>query len=496
MLYRPSDRMALLWDTWIFNHNGTYHLFHLTRDEGKAWDRLGHAVSTDLIHWEPRPDIVLQEPGAWDGGPILTGMVFPFDGRFAMSYGSVVDGVERIGMLLSDDLETWTKHPRNPVLLPAPPYETDLNQMALPSVAWRDAFIEWNEETGFYEALVSARVPQGEMMTRGCVARARSKDLVHWEHLPPLAAPMRWQDMEVPERFFLDGHYYLIFSTAHSKGPDLDTPSRRNCSGTWYIVSSKRDHGYEVPEDPLILGSGEGNWDCYVGRFLRFGEDPLIYYHQCGPRPALSTPKKINKLADGRLTLGYWKGCDALNGEVLPLSDPSLDPIKTGPVAHGAWRVSDGAVFGECAFGPTAALTQVRAVDFQLVCDIEFKTAAKAGLLLRFDPRYGRGAGVILDRKRGEITIGRAQREHSGVVKLRVHDVYRAGFSAKDNYRLRVMAAGEFVDVYVDETLVFSSVMPHWDQEGHIGYYVDSGEVRFTGNCGCRLALPSRSGIR
>lgn len=495
MLYRPHEAKSLLWDTWIFYHAGVYHLYHLVRDDGKAWDRLGHATSTNLLYWEPQPDIPIQSSGQWDGGPTLTGMVIPFAGRFAMTYGSVVEGVERIGVMFSEDLYTWEKCPGNPVLLPGAPYEDDPAGMALPSVAWRDAFVQWLPDQAIYEALVCARVREGETMQRGAVARARSKDLTHWKRISPLAAPMAWQDMEVPERFQLGERHYLIFSTSSTKGADLFTPHRSRSSGTFYMVSNDRDGGYAIPADPLLLGTGEGTWDCYVGRYLNAQGTPLIYHHHCGPRPALACPKQIRAAADGTLSLAYWPGLDALKGALIPLDLVANTPIKTGAVAHGSWEPAGSGLVGRCGHGPTSTLLDARGGNLHFHCTVDIGSAQRAGVILRYQAESDTGVGIAMDRHAGGLVIGRLQRLHSGVVKIHPRDVYRMPISAGSRLALRILAGEEFFDVYVDDRLIFSSVLATEPRFGRIGLLVDTGEATFGSIEAWELSLGTAGGI-
>ena len=116
--------------------------FRMTQPYGKAaWDRICHAVTTDWLHWEERPDILTQDtqnPNAWDAGWTLTGSVFRTPDGYAMTYGARHEECEKIGLLLSRDLDTWTKHPANPVLCARGPYyEAMITDTAQRTVPWR-----------------------------------------------------------------------------------------------------------------------------------------------------------------------------------------------------------------------------------------------------------------------------------------------------------------------------------------------------------------------
>ena len=87
------------------------HLFFLAhRTSGKPYDRVGHAVSEDLVHWQDLPTIPLRRPeDTDDAGSFGTGMVFASPtGGFLMSYTVNLDGPHQgISFLHSRDLIHW-----------------------------------------------------------------------------------------------------------------------------------------------------------------------------------------------------------------------------------------------------------------------------------------------------------------------------------------------------------------------------------------------------
>lgn len=49
---------------------------------------------------------------------------------------------------------------------------------------------------------------------RGCIARARSKDLLGWEVISPATDAGNFYEMEVPDLHFKNGRWYLLFATS------------------------------------------------------------------------------------------------------------------------------------------------------------------------------------------------------------------------------------------------------------------------------------------
>ena len=172
-----------------------------------------------------------------------------------------------------------------------------------------------------FHASIAARLSKGPYAHRGCVAHAVSKDLVSWEVLPPVYAPGKFHDYEVPELDKIGPKYYLLWSCMDAYVNHYETASRRRCCGTWYAVSDRPYEGFTEPEDNLIVGSGNGRWDNYVGRVLQIGGESLLFYFILGRSvvdyTSLSAPKTLRTTEDGALIAGYCAHMDGLKKREL-----------------------------------------------------------------------------------------------------------------------------------------------------------------------------------
>src|SRR5690606_39636922 len=65
---------------------------------------------------------------------------------------------------------------------------TGVQTCALP-ISWRDPYVYYEPQEAMFYAFITARVKEGDPQGRGCIAAARSEDLVTWEVLPPVVAP-------------------------------------------------------------------------------------------------------------------------------------------------------------------------------------------------------------------------------------------------------------------------------------------------------------------
>ena len=163
--------------TW---HEGEYHLFYQTNPQGSVWGHMswGHAVSTDLLHWQELPLAIAEDP-QW---MIFSGSVVADTANCSgFGRGGVVplvavytgsaqqagpDGSHRQSQHLAYSLDrgrSWTKFAGNPVL--------DLG-----GGGFRDPKVFWHAGTERWIMLVS-------MADEGWLRLFQSADLKSWQPL-------------------------------------------------------------------------------------------------------------------------------------------------------------------------------------------------------------------------------------------------------------------------------------------------------------------------
>lgn len=456
MIYRPDPDFRL-WDTWIFPAGDEFHLFHLQNSVGDIWDTLGHAVSTDLIHWEKKEPIPMRgSEGAWDSGALLTGMVIRYNDRYAMTYGSDgANGIQQIGIMFSSDLYHWDKYQGNPVLRPAGPY--------LPGDDWRDAYVTKFDDN--YEALVCARLKD----KRACIARMESRDLINWKPLPPVFVSS-FSQCELPEYFCLGERHYLIFCSC--KTPLLDEKSRKQTKATRYLISDHRLGEYKLPDDSLLLGSGNGRFDCYAGRTIEAFGERMLYYHNVGSRPSAGAPKVIKQFADGQLWVEYWPGLAGLETKILHTGISGEDLLDSA----GSWKTDGKRLIGMSENQFSASILTQRVDDFHLTCTFNVEKGNRTYVIFRYNETSRCGAAIAIDVKQGKIEIGCI--EAAGFVAM---DTYYTDIQNSKDYAVRIFARSEFVDCYINNRFLFSTVFEDNPVSGRIGFAVDSGLVSFGG---------------
>jgi beta-fructofuranosidase len=222
MALRLADHWV--WDIWLADDGDEYHLFFLRasralHDPDRRHHRatIGHARSTDLTTWTLMPDaLVPSDAPAFDDLATWTGSVVRGTGQWHMFYTGVSRAeqglVQRIGMAVSDDLQTWSRPQPGPIAEADPRWYEKLDLTSWRDEAWRDPWVFADPDGDGWHMLVTARAAAGPADSRGVIGHLRSPDLFGWEAGPPIAAGSSFGHLEVPQVATVDGQPLLLFS--------------------------------------------------------------------------------------------------------------------------------------------------------------------------------------------------------------------------------------------------------------------------------------------
>jgi len=312
--------------------------------------------------------------------------------------------------------------------------------------------------------------------TRGpkaCVAHLVSADLIAWDYLPPVFASTDFVDMEVPDYFELNGRHYLLFSSGRSR---KDTSGRVNATGTYYVMGDHRDGPYRVPPNPLLLGSGRGRFDNYVGRTVPFEDTRLLYHHTAGGPVTWGIPKVVRQDEDGGLWLEYWPGLKGLETRVL-FEDPKAISLDDQTETTG-WTLQENAVTCRAEEGRTAAVwLPVTPADAMVACTVALDECASAGIVWRWDGE--RGAGLTVNRETDTAAVGAIALVDGALVSTLIDDC-SAIEAAAGSRHLRVVIRAHRAEVYIDDRWIFGTSLPDLPATGRIGLLAQSGAATFT----------------
>lgn len=175
----PGRRLS---DHQLLKVGATWHLFYTELASAQTpVDRIGHAVSTDLVHWSEHPTVIAAggEPWTMSGtwAPHVTAA--PSGGWVMLFTGENAQFSQSIGALTSGDLDSWQLAPENPVFVPPTTWARWGPDFACDC---RDPFVYF--ENGVYSMLYTSQTASPK---RSALGRATSLDLLHWTDAGPFA---------------------------------------------------------------------------------------------------------------------------------------------------------------------------------------------------------------------------------------------------------------------------------------------------------------------
>jgi beta-fructofuranosidase len=287
--YRKPAHADATGDAIPFYHEGKYHIFSLTPPPGTGTypERLRttwhHAWSENLVDWEEiGPALIPGGPGEPDADGCWTGSVIHGEGKwhaFYTGYSIQAAFQQTICHAVSDDGVSWTKDPKNPILVP----KTDIYER----LDWRDPYAFYNEEDRCYWLLFSARKNTGPVTRRGCVILYRSQDLTDWDYCGPIYEPKHTNCPECPELYRMGDTWYLSYSRFSEFG------------GTIYRVSESPFGPWRTPRHERI-----GNRRFYAAKSMADDMGRRYYFGWI--------PDRADKSDRGEW---YWGGIFALPHE-------------------------------------------------------------------------------------------------------------------------------------------------------------------------------------
>ncbi len=197
-------------DFCLFEKDRMFHLFHIAGTPGvscclpgnETW--FGHAMTRDFQHWETLGPCFYINPDSWDHGHVFAPFVIEKDNLYWMFYtGCHIDNTQRIGVATSKDLHHWERVGNKPIIRPEK-YSWAFCPKTGGS-ACRDPHVcKFNDTFSLYYTAVTKE-------GKACIARAESRDLIHWEDKGPAYIYTDVTHCESSNVQELNGKYLLFF---------------------------------------------------------------------------------------------------------------------------------------------------------------------------------------------------------------------------------------------------------------------------------------------
>jgi len=452
--------------------DGKYHLFHQYNPFGNTWGHMswGHAVSTDLVHWEHRPVAIPEEGNEmiFSGSAVIDykntsgfgdGSVPPMVAIYTSHYTLGEDSVAQAQSLAYslDGGATFTKYEGNPVL------EFD-------DPDFRDPNVKWNEEMNRW--LMAVALPKQHK-----VRFYASDNLKEWEFLsdfgPAGAVGGIW---ECPDFFRLpvDGDPDNMKWVLHV---DMNPGSIAGGSGSQYFIGDW--DGKEFIPDETVHASGEPLWvdygtDFYAaiswnnipeedGRRIWVGWMNNWDYANSIPtdpwRSAQSIPRSLHLVSSEssiQLVQKPVEELQKLRGEKKELQSLAAESSATSLAEEG-----------------------ISGAAFEMIVEIDPGTAQRAG----FQLRKGDGEQTVIgyDRETESVYADRTESGETGFHEG-FASVSRAPVSTEDGrLRFHIFVDWSSAEVFVNggKTVFTNRIFPG-SESTDIAFFAEGGRAELT----------------
>lgn len=430
MFYAPVRReTGTMWDTWLYYHAGTYHLFYLARAGGQ-WDNISLATSTDGVNWQERGVILRKADGVtWMGtGSTWRSPNFERDGKYQLNFSEWRGDRQTIFFAESTDLLAWQR------LGPEFEFQQDARWYK-PQGRWDCIYTIPRSGGGLFGYWTAD--PAG----RPGVGFGQSQDGVHWAALEPPQFVDGAPHGEAGAVERIGSKYYLLLGSGGMKTLVADQPqgpfrpARKNFT---------------------LLHGGP----TYFARFFPTNPDGLLVNHHAiakNGRIHLGLLKRAVTDDEHTLRLGWWSGNERLKQAAIPVR------LSTAAAQGSSPRMLEG------------ELPSDEGVILEGVLPIPLDPGGRdSGLYIEAGASGGIG---ILVRAAGVVEFGPIQADGSGFqADLRAD----RELAWEPTARFRLLLKGCLLEFYLNDILIECYSLPGraTGRIGVLGSGDDGAELR------------------
>lgn len=318
MFYKP-EKVRVLWDTWMYYHQGTYYLYYLLLEPTERDGSHGHGIcmarSTDGVNWSETGLIFMKDPDATGLG---TGSVWPAEdfersGTFVMNFSEWFDWTiqsQFIRFAESKDLVHWQR------------LDQDTDFKADPR--WYTTFPD--EKRGSrWDCIYTIRRPGGGRYgywtatprERPGFGFGEALDGVHWRALPPPVVeggPSGMGNVEAGAIEALGGRYYMMVGAF----------GRLGRHGMFTFIADQPQGPFRPAEKNPFLLTSEGHLNTYFARFFPTPDGMLVNHHSIAKNNGgnyFAPLKRAVVDTEGTLRLGWWSGNEKLKVRIVDIAE-------------------------------------------------------------------------------------------------------------------------------------------------------------------------------
>jgi len=487
MKHRSTEGMMT--DAWHLNHKDRIHYFHLktTIDQSGYIPSVGHLYTDDLLTFTVCEDILHilpKEQYPEDCLPKYTGCAFTSPEGIHHIYYTMRNSNEaqKIGLTLSEDLESFHLYENNPVLVPDPEvfFYGDGKQYE----DCRDMLVVYDEKTKKYYGYFAAMAEENERKY-GVIGVAESEDLINWCN-QDIAFQCEFDGIiEVPDVFFMDGKWYLTMLTHACFGAKYIFSDRNVISGTVYAVSDTPKGPFVFGEDNVFIGGTFNSG--YTCRSFDFkGKKYLSYIDKSNYGWSISLPKEI-KVVNGNLRPCYTPILEKLRKRTVVSDLLKNMLIKQSSTCF--WNLGKGEIVEENG----KLLLESYHRSFQSYM-IDAESVLGAEISYSFVLEHSEGGIVIeITDENGGIhrylaVASIIEKEFILYTDLQFGVLYKRKFDFENNteYTARIFVYDGTIEIYINDMLLIQN---SFETKNSVKVGVFCGNGKFTINDFCMYEL-------
>lgn len=314
----------------LLHHRGIYHVFYQHNPYGDAWGHMhwGHARSRDLVFWEHLPIALWPSKRDREDHVFSGSATLDKQGRPLLFYTSIGprDPEQWAALPADDELLSWKKHPKNPLLTEKLHGSTKVHE-------WRDPYVFLHAGHHYLVCGGNLNANQGAQAAV-FLYRAENDDLTQWKYLHPLFIhpDKDVKNIECPIFFELSGKWVLIVSphrAAEWFTGDLDDNLRFQSTKNGVL-----DRGSVYAPSVFQLDAGRRVLFGWVRDFPA-GK---------GWNGCLTLPRELTLAPDGALLQSPVAELDRLRLPAIPNIDPASPRPLLPPASDAAETAAKTAV--------------------------------------------------------------------------------------------------------------------------------------------------------
>lgn len=405
-------------------YEGEYHLFYQFHPYSETPGPMhwGHAVSTDLVHWETLPIALYPDDNGpiWSGSAVIDVNNTSGFGENAMvaifSFQNQTQGIA----YSHDNGRTWTKYEGNPVL---PAIHHD----------FRDPKVFWYEPAQKWAMVISAGRE---------VLFFTSENLIKWDYASAFSGGHQMSIWEVPDLFpmQIDGEtkWILLVSVGDF------APAGGN--GIQYFIGNFDGEHYTVDDPDQILWLDYGS-DNYAGTTWNNVPDGRMLYIGW---------MSNWKYAD-RTPTSTWRGATTLPRELRLVHTDAGMRLQQIPIAPEHAEANQLSVWDDLSLQGEQPLEGIEGRTFELVAQFDLGTATEVGL--RVHDGASEPTIISIDKATSELVVRRTDVIGPGSYLSGFPRIIRAPLSPLgDSIELHIFVDESSVEIFTEDgTLVVSA---------------------------------------